>query len=603
MAHTPSARQDARGWALLRDFARLLLVAVVLPVVALAGLYVWQGASDAREEYDRRLSGAADLSARDIDSFVQMHMAALQVLAEERSATGTLKDTGGWAADLERIHRYYPDFESLAVIDATGSVLLVQPTTQGARGRSVGDRSYFTQARRTGRAYLSDAYRGRVANAEPSVALSVPLTDHGRFAGVLGGAIGLDAFPAVRQQSSLAQGFEMLVLDRNHAVVHATAGLPHAPLDVLAKTGPDAALRALASAPRTSRLVGGVLRDGGDAYALQVPLRHGWDLVVLGPERAVASEVWRNATLVLAVLLVVLLGVLGVAGAQMRRLGRFVREILQRMRRFALDGTDSGEIDIRGLPQELAPMADALNQLSSRAREAFGAVNASLQEQQHLRAELQAATRRLLTIQEDERNALSRELHDDIGQQITAIKLGATLLQEVDDEDERRQILGEIMATADETVAKVRNLSLLLRPPQLDSVGIEAALRWHAERVFRSSGKTRLELVLTPLGERPAPEVELAAFRIAQEALTNVLRHADATRVRVELATLDGGQRLRLAIVDDGTGLEADSAPGLGLVTMRERARQLGGDLQVRGEPGQGTVLEAVLPMHPALAD
>src|SRR5262245_15094515 len=118
MADTPPARQDARGWALLRDFARLLLVAVILPVAALAGLYLWQGASGAREEYGRRLTAAADLAARDIDGFLQMHMAALQVLAEERSAAGALQDTGGWASDLERIHRYYPDFESLAVIDA-----------------------------------------------------------------------------------------------------------------------------------------------------------------------------------------------------------------------------------------------------------------------------------------------------------------------------------------------------------------------------------------------------------------------------------------------------------------------------------------------------
>jgi signal transduction histidine kinase len=598
MADTPPARQDARGWALLRDFARLLLLAVILPVAALAGLYLWQGASAAREEYARRLTAAADLAARDIDGFVQMHMAALQVLAEERSAAGALQDTGGWAADLERIHRYYPDFESLAVIDTPGRVVLVQPATPGASGRSVGDRSYYIQARRTGRAYLSDAYRGRVANDAPSVALAVPLTSHGEFAGVLGGAIGLDAFPAVRAQSSLAHGFEMLVLDRNDAVVHATHGLPYAPLDVMGRTGPDAALRSLSSSPRKMRMLEGVLRGGGNAYALEVPLRHGWRLVVLAPERAVAAELRHNTTLVLGLLLVVLLGVLGVAGAQMRRLGRFVRELLQRMQRFALDGADTGGIDTRGLPQELRPMAEALNELSARAREAYGAVNTSLQEQQRLRAELEAATRRLLTIQEDERNALSRELHDDIGQQITAIKLGATLLQEIDDEDERAQVLVEIMDTADETVAKVRNLSLLLRPPQIDSVGIEAALRWHAERVFRS-GRTRLELDLQPLGARPAPEVELAAFRIAQEALTNVLRHSEASRVRVELSTHDGGRALRVSVDDDGVGFGPDHAPGLGLVTMRERARQLGGDLRVQGALGRGTRVEAILPMRP----
>ena len=601
MADTSPAGQDDRGWALLRDFAQLLLVAVILPVAALAGLYLWQGAASAREENGRRLEAAADLAARDFDNFVQMHLAALQVLAEERSTSGTLDDTGGWAADLERIHRYYPDFESLAVVDEGGRVLLVHPATQGARGHSVGDRSYFIQARRTGRAYLSDAYRGRLANDEPSVALSVPLTAHGRFAGVLGGAIGLEAFPAMRAQSDLTHGVEMLVLDRNNAVVHATPGMGRAPLDVLGQTGADAALRSLGDKPRSMKRLPAVLANGGDAFALQVPLRYGWRLVVLAPERASAAELRHNAALVLGLLLIVLLGVLGVAGAQMRRLGRFVRQLLGRMQRFALDGADTDEFDPRGLPQELAPIAEALNRLSSRAREAYGAVNASLQEQQRLRAELQAATRRLLTIQEDERNALSRELHDDIGQQITAIKLGATLLREEADPDERAQILGEIVATADEAVAKVRNLSLLLRPPQLDSVGIEAALRWHAERVFRS-GRTRLELALEPLGGRPAADVELATFRIAQEALTNVLRHAEANRVRVTLAPHDGGRALRLTIEDDGTGLAPDRAPGLGLVTMRERALQVGGDVLVENASGRGTRVQAVLPMQPPSA-
>lgn len=221
----------------------------------------------------------------------------------------------------------------------------------------------------------------------------------------------------------------------------------------------------------------------------------------------------------------------------------------------------------------------------------------SVQEQRLLREELQAVTRRLLTVQEDERRILSRELHDDIGQAITAIKLGAMSLQEDDDPARRAEIVADIIATSDQTVAKLRNLSLLLRPPQLDTLGLEAALRWQADALFRA-GRPRLELDMAALPQRLRPEVELACFRIAQEALTNILRHARADRVTLTLAPDAQGRCVQLAIHDDGQGFDpGHAARGLGLVTMRERAQQLGGTLVVESDRGHGTCVRARLPM------
>lgn len=210
------------------------------------------------------------------------------------------------------------------------------------------------------------------------------------------------------------------------------------------------------------------------------------------------------------------------------------------------------------------------------------------------REELQAMARRVMTLQEDERASLSRELHDDIGQAITAIKLCALSMKHEDDQ-QRSDTIGEIAAIADQTVAKLRNLSLLLRPPQLDGLGLEAALRWQASHLFRGDAPT-LELDLSSPPERPAATVELACFRIAQEALTNVLRHAEAHHVRVELH--GDATRLCLRIDDDGRGFAPIVAHGLGLVTMRERAQQLGGRFEIDSQPGHGTRLLAELPMH-----
>lgn len=215
------------------------------------------------------------------------------------------------------------------------------------------------------------------------------------------------------------------------------------------------------------------------------------------------------------------------------------------------------------------------------------------------REELQTLTRRLITVQEDERAALSRELHDDIGQAITAIKLCASSLALEPEPMRRAAVLetaDEIARIADQTVAKLRDLSLLLRPPQLDELGLEAALRWQAGTLFRGDAPA-LTLDIPPLACRPPREVELACFRIAQEALTNVLRHARARHVLLRLSCDDDW--LRLQVEDDGRGLGADRRDGLGLITMRERAQQLGGSFAIDGRPG-ATRIDVALPLPPA---
>ena len=211
------------------------------------------------------------------------------------------------------------------------------------------------------------------------------------------------------------------------------------------------------------------------------------------------------------------------------------------------------------------------------------------------REELQTLARRLLTAQEDERRALSRELHDDIGQQLTAIKLGAMALQDETEPVVRNELLAEILTTADQTLAKLRDLSMLLRPPQLDALGLEAALRWQAERMFRS-GRPRLTLALVPLPRRPDPAAELACFRIAQEAMTNIRRHAQAANVAVSLVPDEHG--LRLTVRDDGHGFDPAHSGGFGLVTMRERAEQVGGHLDIDTAPGEGSCVRAHIPLR-----
>ncbi|MBN6150120.1 PAS domain S-box protein [Xanthomonas sp. AmX2] len=214
--------------------------------------------------------------------------------------------------------------------------------------------------------------------------------------------------------------------------------------------------------------------------------------------------------------------------------------------------------------------------------------------------ELQAMARRLFSLQEDERRAISRDLHDDIGQAITAMKLSAHAALDEPDAERRREDLQEIVQLADTSITKLRNLSTLLRPPQLDALGLEAALRWQAGMLFRAS-PVRLELDIDALPSRPSGEVEQACFRIAQESLTNALRHACAGEVRMSLRD-EQRRQLRLEVVDDGDGFDPAGPRGLGLIVMRERAQSAGGTLQIESAPGAGTRVTLCLPYTTAAA-
>jgi signal transduction histidine kinase len=216
--------------------------------------------------------------------------------------------------------------------------------------------------------------------------------------------------------------------------------------------------------------------------------------------------------------------------------------------------------------------------------------------QQHLRA----LSRRLLEVQEQERARLARDLHDDVGQALTALKIQLESLTRGSDPLAARIL--ECVDTARHTLERVRQLSLSLRPLQLDDLGLVAALRSHLDRQASIGGLTpHFDAAEVPQGV--AAEVETACFRVAQEAITNVLRHARARNVWLRLFCDCG--RLALSVRDDGAGFDPQAArrrgaggASLGLVGMEERAALAGGALELRSAPGQGTVLLATFALE-----
>lgn len=592
-AAPPAGRRPV---SLERHFVRLFLLAVVLPLFALMLFTLWRTREQRLEQLGKTMAAVSDAGRTEIDDLLQMHLAALQLLAERRSRERPPDDEAAWAAELADLRRHYPAFISALVTDADGWVRVSdpQPPAHGPQRRSVADRSYFHTPARTLRSHVSDGFRGRTLGTDPLVALSAPLlAADGRFAGVVEGSIRIASFATLRSGWLRARGFELLLVDRTGTVLSASAALPFRPLDRLPHPLPWH--RLTASEAATPPLLPGLLRDGDQAYARGRRLDNGWGLVLLMPKRRVDAELWHNAISQLGLLGIAMLGVLAIVSHYLRRQRRSVQDMLERMHRFALG--QSATVAARDMPEELAPLAEALARLSERANRSWDEVNRSLQEQSRLHEELQAVTRRLMAVQEDERRTLSRELHDDVGQSITAMKLAAQWLADADPE-QRKAAIAEIVAIADQTIAKLRNLSLLLRPPQLDALGLEVALRSQAEALARAT-PTKIELQLDSLPVRPPPAVELDCFRIAQEAMTNALRHAQARRVTVSLVR--EADALRLEVSDDGRGIGSDRTGGLGLAVMRERAQQLGGMLDIVSGPA-GTLVRARIPLPPPAA-
>ncbi len=211
--------------------------------------------------------------------------------------------------------------------------------------------------------------------------------------------------------------------------------------------------------------------------------------------------------------------------------------------------------------------------------------------------QLKLLSRRRVKVQEEERRHLARELHDEIGQALTAAKINLQAALEEPDHAKAKRI-HETTAILERLLGQVRQISLNLRPSTLDDLGLVPALRSLLDEQGRlASVAVRFSAKNMP--ENLDPEIQTTCFRIAQEAITNAVRHARSTQIRVELSNEHGN--LRLQIRDNGSGFDAESAQaqtiGLGLVGMKERAALVGGRTRIMASRGKGATVDVTLPL------
>jgi signal transduction histidine kinase len=210
--------------------------------------------------------------------------------------------------------------------------------------------------------------------------------------------------------------------------------------------------------------------------------------------------------------------------------------------------------------------------------------------------ELKELSARLVEMQEKERRTLSRELHDEVGQSLSAVlmeigNVGAVLPE---DNAELRSHLDSIKKLAENSVKVVRNMALLLRPSMLDDLGLVPALQWQAREVSRRTG-IEVEVAAETVADDLPEEHKTCIYRVVQEALHNCAQHSGARAVC--LTVVQDDSRIVLDIQDDGKGFDSRTVRGMGLLGMEERITHLGGTFRMNSKPGQGAALHIELPL------
>jgi two-component system sensor histidine kinase UhpB len=285
-------------------------------------------------------------------------------------------------------------------------------------------------------------------------------------------------------------------------------------------------------------------------------------IVVLAPDRVAAFRIDAEGAIVVVLLVVVV----AINVYVLRRIVGPVEVLTALARRVDLTG--------RGERMPVPPVA-------SEARELAVTFNDMLD---RLEAERREATGRVLAGQEAERLRIAQELHDQVGQELTAVLLGLARV-EAHVDGELRENVSEVQETVRESLEEVRKIAIELRPEALDDLGLESALAVLAERLAERTG-LHVSLRIDPELPSLAPEVELVVYRVAQEALTNVVRHAATAEAELVLAHLGG--TVELTVSDHGRGITQGRADGTGVRGMRERATLVGGQLAIETRAPEG---------------
>lgn len=368
-------------WSLRHELTRVLVIASLLPAIVFGVALLWSQWQRDQGDLRLRLDSNAQLSANAIEDFLQGQLSGVALLADGGGLSGLPMD-----AELQKLLAAYPAMQRVSATDAAGRIVATRVAGGNAAiaPETAGDHEWFRQSRDSGKPYISNAYRGGIAGAQVLVAVSAPRFRNGAFDGVLQASIPVERIIRLRSDNLRRRGFELLLLDRNNHVLHASEGFRWRSLESTGALG--ARVREGATPLGQAgdvRVLAGLLRDGDDAYVNAVAMRTGWVVAVVAPEQRLVAPALPRLGLLVGLVAVTLLGVMFALWRLRRLLAASMGQLLGSLHGYALGGS----LDPRQLsrmPEELQPLAGGIGDLAGRMNAAFGELRQVLDQRERV---------------------------------------------------------------------------------------------------------------------------------------------------------------------------------------------------------------------------
>jgi signal transduction histidine kinase len=562
----------------------LLLLLMTVLTVGVAFLAYRQVSQTLAESRDQEL---AIIGAERLSEQMESILRGLNTLADQpemQSGEPTLQE-----ATLSRGRELVADLTNrdggVIILDSNGFVSITEPFRPDLIGQDFSQEPYFQKAKSLRTFAFTDIIMEPGTNQDV-IAIAVPIINNfnDEFIGVIAGRyyIGFQGLGREIQKLEVGEEGSTYLVDRNGRVIY------H-PIDSL--IGGDFSFR-----EAVQRLQGGD-REGAitsgennqpstvEGYAV-VPIT-GWGLIIGEPWSQVVAPALLSLRPVFVVAIIGLIVVASVVSLGVQRVTDPIRNLVTQTRQVA-SGDYDAQVTVSRI-KEIKELGTAFNEM--------------VQQIGRYRAGVRQYVADITDSQEEERKRIARELHDDTVQSLIAIGQRIELIKgNLDDPADTRNRLTELRTMVTGAIASVRQFSRDLRPLALEDLGLEAAMQYLVSQLAQSEG-IEVNLKIDGSTEGLSNNMEVAIYRILQEALNNVKRHAGASRV--EVTARFGRTYIRLAVEDNGQGFEVPEAitdfasdGNFGVMGLQERAQLYGGEVVVKSIPGQGTVVRLVMPRH-----
>ena len=561
-----------RQWS-IRAWLRSLVAAVALPLLL---LLIWIFAAQLQRDLEEARDSALRIAKISAGRIGAQHASSAALLAQMAQRPAVREFAGGPCDALFGLVNLFPQWADLMLYDREGKLVCsAMPSGEDAAISRIAQQSIATEA-----VGLSQPVVRRILGHWIAIVRQPVTGGDGAHRGVLILLQRLDFNPS----EALVPNTVVTILDRDGTVIARSSGWA----GMVGRSAGGAEAATIAFREREGRAAARGLDGVSRQYGFtQIP-KLGWTVYAGIP----TSDVMRSVrqTILLGVgggALIVL--IIAVAARRVARgIERPVAALVTAVESDMENGY--GRAAAAGGPLETARLSAAFNGMVERR---------SAAERRTLESErnLKALSERLLMVQEQERMRVAREIHDDLGQALTALKMDVIgLLEKSRHSPDAAPMVARILATIDSTVTAVQRISSELRPSVLDDLGLFAAIEAEAQLFEERTGiECELSLPAEPLDLEKATAT--AIYRILQEALTNVARHSGAARV--EIRVRERTDELLLEIRDDGRGIaprEVAGATSFGLIGIRERADMLGGTALIEGVAGRGTIVSIRIP-------